>query len=154
MGLIKGKDMPIVARGIAKKMKPKNLCKCGHERETHAREKITGYPMNYNECFKDISKKYQRYKGCPCKKFETKNHSPQDEVVTKKSPSPLPAGTLSDKIIPKTLIPLKMISTLYTTDVKEFIIQEHRLLIKLRAGKITWIEFWERRRKLAGKDLI
>ena len=38
--------------------------------------------------------------------------------------------------------------------VKEFIKKENMLLNLLWKKKISWVEFWKRRKKLAGDDLI
>ncbi len=40
------------------------------------------------------------------------------------------------------------------SNIKEFIKREDNLLIKLRNGEITPVEFWDLRDKLVGKDLI
>ncbi len=60
--------------------------------------------------------------------------------------------TLSDKTV-NTLLG-KNISWIKTKDVKEFIKQETYLLGNLEREEITFDEFWEKRNKLLGEDLI
>tara|TARA_Y100000310_G_scaffold311676_1_gene358175 strand:- start:1575 stop:1778 length:204 start_codon:yes stop_codon:yes gene_type:complete len=62
---------------------------------------------------------------------------------------------LSDKAIPNTKIDkLPIGNVFYIFDVKEFIRREGELISDLYNEKITWNEFFKRRKKLMGAKLI
>jgi len=96
---------------------------------------------------------------CTCKKFVAKvSNKPRVSVKTKsKSLKPKKEGTsLSDKRKGINSKYLKKIHANYIyleEEVKEFIKKETKLIQLWMRDKITAKEFWERRRKLCGKDL-
>ena len=149
-------------------------CECGHKRAIHV-DNTGSCVHTYN-----LNHKTKRGETCSCEKFIHQNHnplvSPKTSILLEDSEETEPeeiktetqvvndrlnpsgsddASSLSDKRelvarendVGKTEMFLKR-------DVKESVDKENSLLNLVKEGNISWSEFWEKRRKIFGKDLI
>jgi len=147
---------------VREKKQEETCEKCGYTQDMHGgmescKEFVAKNELVPTELIDNLVKKFKK----------PKNHSPLNRKKVRQPDTPSETayeqakaeGTLnlSKKIgIAKTRFEntIKTIECIQKKDVKEFIKQENILLNLLWKGKIRWSEFWKRRTKLAGEDLI